>query len=129
MASVKITGAALAASVAMLVAISLNANAAGDDNPHPLMGDYIEFSGLLGDSDVPTKKDMKVAIHIKGKLAADMFQHLGRSAEKTGGCWTEAQLAYRERRDLICVLHWQAGAECWLGIDPATGGTVAGIVC
>src|SRR6185437_1187862 len=124
----KIRGAALMISSAMLIAIAFDANAAGDDGSHPLKGDYSEYSGLPGDSDLPTKKDAKVTIHITGNLAKDLFQHLGPSVEKADYCSIEGD-TYRSRRDLVCVLRHKAEAECWLGLDPATGKTFGGVVC
>lgn len=101
---------------------------ANDYKATPLTGTYFEFSRLLGDSGPPTQSDAKVAIHITGKLAADLFRHLGSSA-KTDYCPVDNQIEARERNDLSCVLYKKTGAECWFGMDPKTGRSVPGIVC
>lgn len=121
--------AACAVVVAILVmGWSLSGARASDYKSSPLRGDYFEFSRLLGDSGPPTQSDAKVAIHITGRLAADLFRHLGPAA-KSDYCPVDNQIEARERNDLSCVLYKKTGAECWFGMDPKTGRSVPGIVC
>src|SRR5258708_293419 len=57
-----------------------NANAS-DEKASPLAGSYWEYSGALGEDDLPKKNDAKVSITFTGKLAANMFGRLGPSAK------------------------------------------------
>jgi hypothetical protein len=99
---------------------------ANDGNHGPLRGDYLEYSGTLDDALLPTKSDSKLEVRVTGKLAADMFRHLGPAA-KSQSCGNAEET--RSRGDLICVSGAGKGAECFIGLDVLKGRSINGRVC
>lgn len=93
----------------------------------PLKGDYYIYGGTLGDKTSPSLTDTKVSIMLVGKLARDLFEHIGPDAKSACSSGPE----YRERRrgDLICTWTKADGHSCYIGINANTGRSMRGSTC
>lgn len=90
-----------------------------------LTGDYIIYSGGLGDRGPPTRDDTKVWIGITGTLASDMYRRLGKQSELKNGCGAST----REKKNVSCSLDPQGAAVCHVNFDLRTGEVSGGTIC
>jgi hypothetical protein len=98
-----------------------------DGKGTPITGDYVIYSGALGDSGLPTPKEAKASIRFSGKLASDLYRNLGPAADRESCDPADKE---RSRGDLDCVLRGGKGpAECWIGLNIKTGRSIGGVIC
>ena len=93
----------------------------------PLKGEYLIYGGSLGEQKAPTAKDRKVAIHIQGTAAKELFDAMQPDEKVT--CTT--QEGYRERRKdaVLCTYYPTDGYSCYIGFDLRTGKSIGGASC
>ena len=121
-------GAVLVATVAL---VSL-AGAAGpwDGAYSALRGEYLIYSGSLGETAAPTAGDRKAAFAIRGEAAKKLFESIGPDLEDA--CGASSGMRMRQKGDLDCF-HDKANREspyvCHFGIDLRTGKSIHGSIC
>jgi hypothetical protein len=93
----------------------------------PLKGDYYVYGGSLGDSVLPTAKDMKVSMMFTGPLAKELFNQIG--PDKKDACGAGPDQRTRLRGDLSCIWQKGDGYSCYFGLDAQTGKSTYGTIC
>jgi hypothetical protein len=93
----------------------------------PLKGDYYVYGGSIGDKTPPTPKDEKVSLMFTGRLAQDLFDHIGPDAKDS--CSPGPDYRERNRGDLICTWTKDQGYSCYFGLDVRTGKSMHGSTC
>lgn len=93
----------------------------------PLEGDYYMYGGTTGDKTSPTSKDRKVSVMFVGKLARDLFEHIG--PDSKNACSSGSDYRERQRGDLVCNWAKGDGYSCYIGIDATTGKSMRGSAC
>ena len=93
-----------------------------------LSGSYLEYSGELGETRPPTRRDMQLSIEIDGRLAYDMFRALP-ATSATEDCAPEGTIL-RFKNDISCELtKGTNSARCFVGLDLKTGRSTVGAIC
>ena len=91
-------------------------------------GEYYFYSGIPGETGLPTKNDAKVGMSIAGPLASRMFQYLGSGATQSNSCVDEEETRIRD--ELMCTRNRGTGkAECFFGFDLRSGKSALGTIC
>jgi hypothetical protein len=99
-----------------------------DGTPRKFSGDYSFYSGTPGEIGLPTKKDAKVRMEVRGPLALRMFQYMGIAATQSNSCVEGEEVRIRDQ--LICSRNKTTGkAECDFGFDLHSGKSVHGTDC
>ena len=88
------------------------------------------YGAYLDDAVPPVAGDTKVAFHLTGTAAKDMFEAIG--PDLPDGC-AEPQIRLRNRDMLLCRHRPRDGYRCEFGFDLSTGlsigGSVGGAIC
>lgn len=92
-----------------------------------LEGDYYMYGGTTGDKTSATSKYRKVSVMFTGKLARDLFEHIG--PDSRNACSSGPDYRERQRGDLVCNWTEADGHSCYVGIDAATGKSMRGSAC
>jgi len=93
-------------------------------------GEYLIYSGSLGDEAAPTQTDRKAAFMFQGDAARQLFEAIG--PDQKDACGTESGLRIRQKGDLDCVYDKADKASpysCHFGIDLRTGKSTYGSIC
>jgi len=93
-------------------------------------GEYMMYSGDLGEEAAPTVTDRKVAIVLDREVSKILFATIGPDIKDT--CGTASGLRVREKGDLSCTYDKDDRASpytCHFGIDLRTGKSIPGSIC
>jgi hypothetical protein len=93
-------------------------------------GDYLVYSGDLGEQQPPTKTDRKAAFVVRGAVAKELFESI--APDLKDACGTMSGLRVRERGDLDCTYdkdHPASPYTCHFGLDLRTGKSTPGSIC
>ena len=93
-------------------------------------GEYLIYSGSLGEEGPPTTTDRKAAFLFKGDVARHLFESIG--PDRKDACGTESGLRIRQKGDLDCVYDKSEKSSpytCHVGIDLRTGKSMYGSIC
>lgn len=93
----------------------------------PLKAEYTIYSEELGNEQVPTKDDRKLAIEISGQGAKEIFDSLYPDAKVT--CSGEKGERLRRKRNVWCIYQPSDGYRCFLGVNLRTGESIPGGSC
>ena len=93
-------------------------------------GSYATYGAYLDAAGPPVPGDTKVAFHLKGPAAKDMFEAIG--PDLSDGC-PDPRIRLRNRDMLLCRYCPEDGYRCDFGFDLSTGlsigGSVGGELC
>ena len=101
-----------------------------DGSYKPFNGEYLVYSGDLGEQQAPTKADRKVSFMVEGPLAKEMFASIG--PDQKDACGTLSGLRVRQKGDLDCTYdkdHPSAPYTCHFGLNLRTGKSISGSIC
>lgn len=125
---------------AAAVSLQLHAAATAATSPSDPSGLWKEFpaiyklhSGSVADRMAPTATDRKLTVHVKGEVAKEMFDTLGRDMRDE--CNGKKGDRLRMRKGLICRYESQLNGptdshyRCWIGLDMRTGNSVHTVSC
>ncbi|MDR3526997.1 MAG: hypothetical protein P4L57_06920 [Rhizomicrobium sp.] len=104
------------------------ANAGDGWKPKPLTGEFMLYSGGLGDSGTPTKSNAKINFRIYGDAARQMFENMSAKSQKPNICAGYGNVM-RVRGNIECDKAPEGSIECFIGIDLKSGKTVYGVIC
>lgn len=93
-------------------------------------GQYLIYSGDLGEQEPPRQRDRKGAFMIEGPLAKEMFDAIG--PDLKDACGASSSLRIRQKGDLDCTFdkdHPSAPHTCHFGINLRTGKSIGGSIC
>lgn len=96
----------------------------------PINGEYLIYSGELGEAAAPTPGDRKAAFVVHGELARSLFDSIG--PDLKDACGTPAGMRVRQKGDLDCAYDRNDAASpytCRFGIDLKTGKSTYGSIC
>lgn len=95
----------------------------------PLSGEYIIYSGELGDMLPPQAGKKKLAVKISGRAAKDIFNSIG--PDDPHACGADNGVRIREKDDgaLSCMRSEKGEYSCNVGFDLRTGKSIGGILC
>jgi hypothetical protein len=93
-------------------------------------GEYLIYSGSLGEEAAPTPADRKAAFMVQGDVARHLFESIG--PDQTNACGSSSSVHIRQRGDLDCVYDMankRTPYTCHFGIDLRTGKSMYGSIC
>jgi len=92
-------------------------------------GNYIIYSGGIGDPQKPISNEKKIAIEIDGKAAKEIFNAIGPDVPDV--CGATADLRIRKKNDgaLSCSRSLKGEYRCHIGFDLQSGKSIGGVVC
>ena len=90
-------------------------------------GEYVIYSGQLGETMPPTRSDRKLSMMIEGDLAREMFESMGPDLKDT--CGAENGGRIRRKQKLSCSYYPADGYTCHIGINLRTGESIPGSIC
>ena len=93
----------------------------------PLKGEYLMYSGSLGELQAPTRKDRKVSIRVAGTVAKEMFDSMHPDDKDT--CTTAPGHRERTKDGVSCIYDPGTGYACYVGFDLRTGKSIGGSIC
>lgn len=91
-------------------------------------GDYLIYSGALGEEQPPTSKDRKVSFNVSGPLAKEMFDSMYPDVKDQEKCSSDKDYRERNKGEVSCV-HDRDGYRCFFGFDLRTGKSIPGADC
>lgn len=93
-------------------------------------GEYLIYSGSLGETAAPTAIDRKAAFVLNGEAARKLFESIG--PDLKDACGTSSGLRIRQKGDLDCIYDKDDRTSpyvCHFGIDLQTGKSIHGSIC
>lgn len=93
-------------------------------------GEYLIYSGELGEVAAPTPSDRKAAFVLHGEVARKLFDSIG--PDLKDACGTPAGLRVRQKGDMDCSYdkdNQSSPYVCRFGIDLRTGKSTYGAIC
>lgn len=92
-------------------------------------GEYLIYSGELGEEAEPTSTDRKAAIVFQGDIAKNLFASIG--PDLKDGCGASSGMRIREKGDVDCTYDKtdKSPYTCHVGIDLRTGKSIRGSIC
>jgi hypothetical protein len=93
----------------------------------PLIGEYIIYSGDLGDQQAPTRNNRKLSFIIEGQAAKEIFNAMPTDDKET--CSGEKGARSRSKENVWCTFNPEDGYTCYFGFDLRTGKSIAGGMC
>lgn len=93
-------------------------------------GEYLIYSGSLGETAAPTPTDRKAAFALHGEVARKLFESIG--PDLKAACGTSSGLRMRQKGDLDCIYDKDDRKSpyiCHFGIDLRTGKSIHGSIC
>ncbi|NHZ96621.1 hypothetical protein [Massilia sp. CCM 8734] len=93
----------------------------------PLKGEYLVYSGTLGERQPPTRNDSKVSIRVEGKVAKDLFDAM--HPDEKNKCTAEPGYRERNKDGVSCFYYPGSGYACYFGFDLRTGKSIGGASC
>jgi hypothetical protein len=114
------------ASLALFYIVSINTLAQIDGT---LTGNYMIYSGGIGDPQNSIRNEKKIAIEIDGKAAKEIFNAIGPDVPDV--CGASADLRIRKKNDgaLSCSRSFRGEYRCHIGFDLQSGKSIGGVVC
>jgi len=93
-------------------------------------GEYLIYSGDLGEEAAPIPTDRKAAFMLQGEVARNLFESIG--PDLKDACGTSSGMRMRQKGDLDCI--YEKGSKsspyiCHIGIDLRTGKSMYGSIC
>jgi len=93
-------------------------------------GEYLIYSGNLGEEAAPTTADRKAAFMLQGEVARNLFESIG--PDLKDACGTSSGTRVRQKGDLDCT--YDKGTKsspyvCHFGINLRTGKSTYGSIC
>ncbi len=123
--------AAIVLSTVACALLAQNAAAVLEYVHKDFLASYAIYGGYLDASVAPLPGDTKVAFHLTGAAARDMFDAIG--PDLGNGCPDHPQVRVRNRDTLLCRYRPKDGYRCDFGFDLSTGlsiaGSVGGAIC
>ncbi|WP_230027386.1 hypothetical protein [Massilia sp. Bi118] len=121
---------ALAVLAAMAVFSLAYAAKPWDGSYAAFRGEYLIYSGDLGEEAAPTSSDRKAAFMLQGDVAKNLFESIG--PDLKDACGTSSGMRLRQKGDLDCT--YDKGAKsspyvCHFGINLRTGKSTYGSIC
>lgn len=95
----------------------------------PLAGDYLLYSGGLGDPQPPMKGHSKIAFEIRGAAAKAVFDALGRDVTDVCVAGNGDRIRKADHGRFACLLTKQGEYFCNFGFDLKSGKSIGGMVC
>ncbi len=95
----------------------------------PISGDYIIYSGYLGDMSSPQEGKKKLAIEISGRAARDIFNSIGPDIRDACGAGNGVRIREKDDGNLTCIRREKGEYSCHFGFDLKTGKSIGGIIC
>jgi hypothetical protein len=93
-----------------------------------LDGEYLIYSGDLGEQAAPTRTDRKASFMLTGGAARDLFESIG--PDLKDACGTSSGLRVRQKGHLDCSYDKASRSHvCYVGIDLRTGNSMHGAIC
>lgn len=93
----------------------------------PLRAEYTIYSGELGNEQVPTKNDRKLAVEVSGPAAKEIFDSLYPDSKVT--CSEEKGERLRSKGHVWCSYTPSDGHRCFFGFNLRTGQSIPGGSC
>jgi len=93
-------------------------------------GEYLIYSGQLGEEAAPTANDRKAALMLEGEAAKNLFGAIGPDIKDA--CGASSGLRIRDKGDLVCTYDKddrRAPYTCHFGINLQTGKSIRGASC
>lgn len=93
-------------------------------------GEYLTYSGDLGEQQPPTQADRKASFMVEGPLAKEMFESIG--PDLKDACGTLSGLRVRQKGDVDCTYDKDQRAApytCHFGLNLRTGKSITGSIC
>jgi hypothetical protein len=92
----------------------------------PFKGEYLIYSGTLGEEQPPTTADRKISFSVSGPAAKDMFDSMYPDAREA--CSDDKGHRERYKGNVACVRD-PDGYTCHFGFDLRTGASISGATC
>lgn len=92
----------------------------------PFKGDYLVYSGTLGEEQPPTAADRKISFSVSGPVAKDMFDSMSPDAKES--CSDDKGHRERYKGNVACIRDTD-GYTCHFGFDLRTGASISGATC
>lgn len=122
----KIFGVFVAASLTVAAAFAGNAKE-WDFTYKKFGGEYVIYSGQLGEAAAPTRHDRKLSMMFSGELAREMFESMGPDLKDT--CGADGGARIRRKQKVSCTYFPSDGYTCHVGINLRTGASIPGSIC
>jgi len=93
-------------------------------------GEYLIYSGDLGEEAAPIPTDRKAAFMLQGEVARNLFESIG--PDLKDACGTSSGVRMRQKGDLDCTYEKDSKSSpyiCHIGIDLRTGKSMYGSIC
>lgn len=103
---------------------------AWDGNFAAFKGEYLIYSGDLGEEAAPTPSDRKAAFLLQGEVARNLFESIG--PDLKDACGTSSGMRVRQKGDLDCTYDKNSRSSpyvCHFGINLRTGKSMYGSIC
>ena len=95
--------------------------------PRTLAAKYVIYGGDLGDAHAPAKGDMRIAFHVRGSAAREMFDAMG--PDRKSECGIENGGRVREKERVACSYRPSDGYQCDFGFDLGSGKSIGAFIC
>lgn len=93
-------------------------------------GNYLIYSGDLGEQQPPTRSDRRTAFIVEGALAKELFDSIG--PDLKDACGAISGLRVRQKGHVDCTFdkdHPAAPYTCHFGLDLKSGKSIPGAIC
>jgi len=93
-------------------------------------GEYLIYSGDLGEEAAPTPTDRKAAFMLQGEVARNLFESIG--PDLKDACGNSSGMRMRQKGDLDCTYEKDSKPSpyvCHIGINLRTGKSMYGSIC
>jgi hypothetical protein len=93
-------------------------------------GEYLIYSGDLGEEAAPIPGDRKAAFMVQGDVARNLFESIG--PDLKDACGTSSGMRMRQKGDLDCTydrISVSSPYVCHFGINLRTGKSMHGSIC
>jgi hypothetical protein len=93
-------------------------------------GEYLIYSGDLGEEAAPTPTDRKASFLLQGDIARNLFESIG--PDLRDACGSSSGMRMRQKGDLDCTYDKNAKSSpyaCHFGINLRTGKSMYGSIC
>ncbi|WP_256078024.1 hypothetical protein [Massilia sp. YIM B04103] len=101
-----------------------------DGSYQSFKGDYLIYSGDLGEQQPPTRADRKASFVVEGRLAKELFESI--APDLKDACGTLSGLRVRQKGHVDCTYdkdHPASPYTCHFGLDLRSGKSTTGSIC
>ena len=95
----------------------------------PLSGEYIIYTGELGDMLPLQIGKKKLAVKFTGRTAKDIFNSIGPDLPQACGAGNGVRIREKDDGALSCARSEKGEYSCNIGFDLRTGKSIGGIIC